>query len=80
MIQSLMTETALRFQKIHKNQAVLVLSNTPGKPYRGIILTPGKSLSLVRFKQDDEILEKRLKNTILVPVRIKKPTPATTAA
>jgi len=69
-MKSLMTDTAVRYQKIHAHQAVLIV--TPiGKTYKGIILSPSPKQSLVRFNEEGVIKESRVCNKKLVPVRLK---------
>lgn len=69
-MKSLMTDTALRYQKIHQHQPVLIV--TPiGINYKGIILSPGPKQSYVRYNQDGIVKESRIQNKKLVPVRLK---------
>lgn len=64
-------ETALGFRKIHKNSAVIVLTDTPGITWNGIIRSPSPKLSLVRFNEHGSIKEERIPNQKLVPVEVK---------
>lgn len=64
-----MTDTAARYQRIHKHQAVIVLTERPGKTWRGVILSPGETQSFIRFNEDGSLREKKIANTRLVPVR-----------
>lgn len=72
MTRSIQTDTALGFRNIHKHQAVLILTQKPGKTWRGVILSPGQTRSLVRYNEDGELRERKLENTSLVPVKIPK--------
>jgi hypothetical protein len=66
-----MTDTAARYQRIHKHQAVLVLTERPGKTWRGIILSPGQSQSFIRYNEEGTLKEKKVANNRLVPVRFR---------
>jgi hypothetical protein len=69
-MKSLMTDTAIKYQKIHTHQPVLIV--TPiGKSYKGIILSPSPLQSLVRYNEEGIIKETRIANKKLVPVRLK---------
>lgn len=70
-IRSLMTDTATRFQRIHKHQAVIVLTQNPGKTWRGVILSPGQNQSFVRYNEEGTLRERKVANTHLVPVRFR---------
>jgi len=63
------TDTAIRYQKIHQHQPVLILTPVQGTTLRGVILSPGKIRSLIRFNEDGNCRETRLENTKLVPVQ-----------
>lgn len=67
------TDTAAGFQRIYKHQAVLVLTDRPGKSWKGIILTPGKTQSLIRYNEENVLREKRIDNLKLLPVKIAQP-------
>ena len=70
-MKSLMTDTAVRYQKIHQHQACLVLTTVPGRNWKGIILNPGPKQSFVRFNEEGKLRETRIENKRLVPVRLK---------
>lgn len=65
------TDTALGFQKIYKNSAVIVLTDSPGITWNGIIRSPAPKLSLVRYNESGILREKRISNQKLVPVKAK---------
>jgi hypothetical protein len=63
------TETALGFRKIYKNAAVIVLTDSPGVTWNGIIRSPAPKLSLVRYNEGGILREKRVSNAKLVPAK-----------
>ena len=65
------TDTATGFKEIHKHQAVIVLTDVPGKSWKGVILSPYPKHSLVRYNEDGILRERRVENILLVPVRVK---------
>lgn len=69
--RNLMTDTAMRYERIHKHQAVIVLTQRPGKTWRGVILSPGKAQSLVRYNEDGTLRERKVANNLLVPVKFR---------
>lgn len=71
----LKTDTAKGYAIIHQHQAVLVLTNTPGKVHKGAILTPGEKKSYVRYNEDGILQEKKIDNKKLYPVKLKQAAP-----
>jgi hypothetical protein len=70
MMKSLMTDTAMKYQRLHTHQPVLIV--TPiGSTYKGVILSPSPKQSFVRYNQDGMIKEARICNKKLVPVKLK---------
>jgi hypothetical protein len=65
------TDAAVGFQKIFKNAAVIVLTDSPGVTWNGIIRSPAPKLSLVRYNDRGVLKERRVSNTKLVPVKAK---------
>jgi hypothetical protein len=71
-MKSIMTDTAVRFQKIYQHQPCLVTTAIPGRNWRGIILSPSPLKSFVRFNENGTLRETRIDNKRLVPVRLNK--------
>ena len=65
------TDTATGSKQIHKHQAVIVLTDVPGKSWQGVILSPAPKLSLVRYNEGGTLRERRVRNHLLVPARVK---------
>lgn len=70
------TDTATGFKEIHKHQAVIVLTDVAGKSWKGVILSPSPKLSLVRYNEGGTLRERRVRNLLLVPVRVKSSKPS----
>lgn len=71
MKKTIATETAAGFKEIHKHQAVIVLTDVPGKSWKGVILSPSPKLSLVRYNEAGTLRERRVSNLLLVPAHAK---------
>lgn len=65
------TETAAGFRRVYKNSAVLVLTETPGVTWPGIVRLPGVKTTLVRYNEDGILRERKISNIRLVPVKMK---------
>lgn len=66
------TDTAVSYQKIYQHQAVLILNEKVGQPWRGIILKPGRTQSFIRLNQAGIVKECRVDNKKIIPVNIAK--------
>jgi hypothetical protein len=72
------TQTATGVRIVRKNQAVLVLTETPGKTINGIIRSVGKVKSLIRYAEEDgTIRERQIENNKFLVVKCR---PASTPA
>jgi hypothetical protein len=70
-MKSTMTDTAAGYQQLRQHQPVLVLTSQAGINHKGIILSPGPLQSYIRINEGGTLKEKRVRNTMLVPVRPK---------
>ena len=74
MTQTTKIETAAGFLNLRKHQPVLILSPSRSPALRGIVLSPGKIQSLVRYNCEGNIKETKINNIQILPVNPKKHT------
>jgi hypothetical protein len=67
-MKKIQAETLTGTTELTKNQPVYIKTSIPGKVFKGIVLTPSKKISLIRYNEDGILMEKKIDNKRLIPV------------